>query len=80
MLMALLGLDLSILIAFHLTYDTYGIGEMHFIRENEDSWFNLPREWGVAYTAQESWVQNETIRANILFGYPYDEERYRTGK
>ncbi|KAF8965967.1 ABC transporter type 1, transmembrane domain-containing protein [Flammula alnicola] len=25
----------------------------------------------------ESWVQNETIRDNILFGSEYDEERYR---
>ncbi|KAF8966510.1 multidrug resistance-associated ABC transporter [Flammula alnicola] len=53
------------------------LGEMHFIRSTADSWFNLPREGGVAYAAQESWVQNETIRENILFGSPYDEVRYR---
>ncbi|KAH9480784.1 ATP-binding cassette transporter abc4 [Psilocybe cubensis] len=52
------------------------LGEMHFI-QSTDSWFNLPREDGVAYAAQESWVQNETIRDNILFGSPYDEDRYR---
>ncbi|KAF8963043.1 multidrug resistance-associated ABC transporter [Flammula alnicola] len=52
-------------------------GEMHFIRSGADSWFNLPRDGGVAYAAQESWVQNETIRANILFGSPYDDVRYR---
>lgn len=52
---------------------------MHFIPENVDSWFNLPREGGVAYAAQESWVQNETIRTNILFGSPYDETRYKKG-
>ncbi|KAF8963040.1 hypothetical protein BDZ97DRAFT_1758980 [Flammula alnicola] len=53
------------------------LGEMHFIRSTADSWFNLPRERGVAYAAQESWVQNETIRKNILFGSPYDAVRYR---
>ncbi|KAF8956519.1 multidrug resistance-associated ABC transporter [Flammula alnicola] len=53
------------------------LGEMHFMHSGADSWFNLPRDGGVAYAAQESWVQNETIRANILFGSPYDEVRYR---
>ncbi|KAF9479224.1 multidrug resistance-associated ABC transporter [Pholiota conissans] len=52
------------------------LGEMHFIPSTIDSWFSLPRSGGVAYAAQESWVQNETIRNNILFGCPYDEERY----
>ncbi|KAI0260155.1 hypothetical protein BC834DRAFT_925973 [Gloeopeniophorella convolvens] len=52
------------------------LGEMHFISTQVDSWFHLPRTNGVSYAAQESWVQNETIRANILFGAPYDEERY----
>ncbi|KAF9075994.1 hypothetical protein BDP27DRAFT_1380610 [Rhodocollybia butyracea] len=41
------------------------------------SWFNLPRAGGMAYAAQESWVLNETIRENILFGFPYNEERYK---
>ncbi|KZP30629.1 multidrug resistance-associated ABC transporter [Athelia psychrophila] len=53
------------------------LGEMHFIRPEPDSWFNLPRSDGVAYAAQESWVQNETIKENILFGAPFDEERYK---
>jgi len=55
-------------------------GEMHFIPSNVDSWINLPRSGGIAYAAQESWVQNETIRENILFGSPYDEDRYLKGK
>ncbi|PPQ77068.1 hypothetical protein CVT25_014881 [Psilocybe cyanescens] len=54
------------------------LGEMHFIPDREDSWFNLPRQGGVAYAAQESWVQNATIRENILFGSTFDEERYNT--
>jgi hypothetical protein len=52
---------------------------MHFIPLTADAWFNLPRNGGVAYAAQESWVQNETIRNNILFGSAYDEVRYQKG-
>ncbi|KAI0291829.1 hypothetical protein BC826DRAFT_1105763 [Russula brevipes] len=53
------------------------LGEMHFIPMTPDAWYHLPRSGGVSYAAQESWVQNETIRDNILFGAPYDEERYK---
>ncbi|KAH8072268.1 hypothetical protein BXZ70DRAFT_964229 [Cristinia sonorae] len=52
------------------------LGEMHYIPHGPDSYYNLPRTEGVAYAAQESWVQNETIRDNILFGSEYDETRY----
>ena len=38
------------------------LGEMHFIPMSPDSWYHLPRAGGVSYAAQESWVQNETIR------------------
>ncbi|KAF8188324.1 multidrug resistance-associated ABC transporter [Pholiota molesta] len=53
------------------------LGEMHFIPSSGESWFNLPRDHGVAYATQESWVQNTTIRDNILFGAAYNEERYQ---
>ncbi|EJD51854.1 hypothetical protein AURDEDRAFT_82731 [Auricularia subglabra TFB-10046 SS5] len=53
-------------------------GELHFEPENPSSWYQLPRGGGVAYAAQEAWVQNETVRDNILFGAVYDEERYKT--
>ncbi|KAJ7678094.1 hypothetical protein DFH06DRAFT_975898 [Mycena polygramma] len=53
------------------------LGETHFTPSSPDSWFNLPRGAGVAYVAQESWVQNETIRSNITFGAKaVDEDRY----
>lgn len=55
------------------------LGEMHYIPLGPDSWVGLPREGGVAYAAQESWVQNETVKMNILFGAPYDHERYQKG-
>ncbi|KAG9012419.1 hypothetical protein FRB94_006034 [Tulasnella sp. JGI-2019a] len=53
------------------------LGEMHFKQEGIDSFFNLPRDQGVAYCAQEPWVQNATIKENILFGTTYDEARYK---
>jgi ABC-type multidrug transport system fused ATPase/permease subunit len=31
---------------------------------------------GVAYVAQTAWLQHKSLRDNILFGLPYDEERY----
>jgi ABC-type transport system involved in cytochrome bd biosynthesis fused ATPase/permease subunit len=30
----------------------------------------------VAYAAQSAWLLNATIRENILFGEPYDAQRY----
>ncbi|KAJ2553378.1 hypothetical protein EV175_002965 [Coemansia sp. RSA 1933] len=30
----------------------------------------------IAYVAQEAWLRNATIRENILFGEPYNKERY----
>ncbi|VDC03809.1 unnamed protein product [Peniophora sp. CBMAI 1063] len=53
------------------------LGEMHCVPLGPGAWVSLPRAGGVAYAAQESWVQNETIRDNILFGAPYDEVRYK---
>ncbi|KAI0076666.1 multidrug resistance-associated ABC transporter [Panus rudis PR-1116 ss-1] len=52
------------------------LGEMHYIPNGPDSIVSLPRENGVAYHAQESWVLNATIKDNILFGSPFDESRY----
>lgn len=42
------------------------LGEMHYIPQAPDSWTNLPRRGGVAYAAQESWVQNDTIKVYTL--------------
>lgn len=76
--MALLGtfqpLDICTIVLRHTA-----IGEMHFVPTRSSSTFNLPRAGGVSFCVQESWVQNETIRENILFNTPYDEERYKKG-
>ncbi|KAL1674317.1 P-loop containing nucleoside triphosphate hydrolase protein [Schizophyllum commune] len=52
------------------------LGEMRYTPTSPSSWVNLQRDLGVAYAAQESWVQSDTIKDNILFGAPYDQERY----
>ena len=40
-----------------------------------------PRDWivpgVVAYVPQSAWLQNASIRDNILFSLPYDEQRYK---
>ncbi|EJC97739.1 P-loop containing nucleoside triphosphate hydrolase protein [Fomitiporia mediterranea MF3/22] len=53
------------------------LGEMYCKPHGVGSWYKLPRDGGIAYAPQESWVLNATIRDNILFGEPYDEDRYK---
>ncbi|KAG2181050.1 hypothetical protein INT43_008632 [Umbelopsis isabellina] len=38
---------------------------------------NILSECGVAYVAQTAWLQHQSLQENILFGLPYDEERYK---
>lgn len=56
------------------------LGEMHYVPSGPGAWVNIPRQGGLAYCAQESWVQSLTIRDNILFGKAYDETRYKKGE
>ncbi len=52
------------------------LGEMVFQANSSDAYFTLPRSGGVSYVAQESWVFSGTVKENILFGTPFDEQRY----
>lgn len=48
------------------------------------SWFILktvnhvtfPFQGSVAYVPQQAWIQNATLRENILFGRTFDSKRY----
>ena len=42
------------------------LGEMHYTPQGPSSYMRLPRDSGVAYAAQESWVQNDTIRVRAF--------------
>ncbi|KAM5539773.1 hypothetical protein V8D89_006586, partial [Ganoderma adspersum] len=54
------------------------LGNMHCVSHSrEHSPVNLPRNGGVAFAPQESWLLAATVRENVLFGARYDEDRYR---
>lgn len=50
------------------------LGEMRVLEGS----IYLPRHQGVSYVAQNSWLQNASIKDNILFGSPYETKRYET--
>lgn len=43
------------------------MGEMCYVPTTQQSILSLPREGGVAYAAQEPWIQNDTIRVIVNF-------------
>lgn len=48
------------------------LGEMRLLQGE----ICLPRHQGVAYVSQTPWLQNATVRDNVLFGSEYNKERY----
>lgn len=52
------------------------LGEMYTISSTASSQVLYPHKHGVAYAAQDSWVQSGSVKQNILFGLPYDGVRY----
>ncbi|KAJ4418671.1 hypothetical protein N0V85_001359 [Neurospora sp. IMI 360204] len=50
------------------------LADRHDDKANKDSWI-IPS--AIAYVAQIPWIENATIKENILFGLPFDEERYK---
>lgn len=49
------------------------LGEMQKISGS----VNISDDQQLAYVAQQAWIQNETVRGNILFGQEYDQKRYQ---
>lgn len=51
------------------------ISERFDSKANKGNWI-LPNS--IAYVAQIPWIENASIKDNITFGLPFDEERYET--
>lgn len=49
------------------------LSKRHDNKANKDNWI-IPK--AIAFVAQIPWIENASIKDNILFGLPYDEERY----
>ncbi|KAL2168786.1 hypothetical protein VTG60DRAFT_6825 [Thermothelomyces hinnuleus] len=49
------------------------LSERHDDKAHKGNWI-IPN--AIAYVAQIPWIENASIKDNILFGLPYDEERY----
>ncbi|KAH8899307.1 P-loop containing nucleoside triphosphate hydrolase protein [Thozetella sp. PMI_491] len=49
------------------------LAERHDSKAHKGNWI-IPG--AIAYVAQIPWIENASIKDNILFGLPYDEERY----
>ncbi|KAI5927245.1 P-loop containing nucleoside triphosphate hydrolase protein [Camillea tinctor] len=48
--------------------------ERHDAKANKTNWI-IPG--AIAFVAQIPWIENATVKENILFGLPYDEYRYK---
>lgn len=43
----------------------------------KETFVGLSPQGSVAYVPQQAWIQNATLRDNILFGKSYNEQKYR---
>lgn len=50
------------------------LSDRHDDKANKDNWI-IPK--AIAYVAQIPWIENASIKDNITFGLPFDEDRYR---
>ncbi|XP_074600432.1 multidrug resistance-associated protein 1-like [Brevipalpus obovatus] len=49
------------------------LGEMEYIKGR----VNICGGMSIAYVAQQAWIQNSTLKENILFGLPFDSAKYK---
>ncbi|KAI1103432.1 putative ATP-binding cassette transporter protein [Jackrogersella minutella] len=49
--------------------------QRHDQKANKENWI-IPG--AIAFVAQIPWIENATVKENVLFGLPYDEYRYNT--
>ena len=54
------------------------LGEMHLVENElgELGEVNISEEQTICYVAQQAWIQNNSLRENILFGKPLNREKY----
>ena len=54
------------------------LGEMHLVKNElgELGEVNISEEQTVCYVAQQAWIQNKSLRENILFGKSFNREKY----
>lgn len=73
MLSAILG-EVDLLAGSITVPEGLSIADRHDAKATKGDWI-LPKS--IAYIAQIPWIENATIRENIIFGLPIDEERYQ---
>ncbi|ERS99237.1 hypothetical protein HMPREF1624_04435 [Sporothrix schenckii ATCC 58251] len=73
LLSAILG-EVDLLAGSITVPDGLSIDDRHDSKATKGDWI-LPKS--IAYIAQIPWIENATIRENIIFGLPTDEERYQ---
>lgn len=74
LLMALLGVFRHCFSNCTHTFSKFIIGEMHCKMLGPNSLVSLPRDGGIAFHAQESWVLNETIQVSSTSSLHFDFE------
>ncbi|XP_058056609.1 ABC transporter C family member 8-like [Anopheles bellator] len=67
--------------SFTAVYGTHGAGKTCLLRAilgaiPQTAGKRMVAPGNFSYCAQTPWIQNDTIRNNILFGQPYDQPRY----
>lgn len=72
LLSAILG-EVDLLAGSIYTPDPPSIEDRHDDKANAGNWIILS---SIAYVDQVPWIENATLKDNILFGLPLDEDRY----